>query len=218
MLIDPAYLAVALQRATPPSTSPFRCTYHDAGQLQLPTGELIACDPGWLRFKPFVQRLPSGNYPVTLTITHFDDRSDQRVAFAAIQLRDVAPVRWSLMTLEGQDVSTLKEGQFFGYGVDAGMGCFADHAALRAVAAERDVRDALIDRVDAVMRQHWVSTWSWGNLTQDDANVVLFSSGWGDGAYPTYLAHAADDQPCAVVTDFMVFRPDDLIEFDETAD
>jgi hypothetical protein len=36
------------------------------------------------------------------------------------------------------------------------------------------------------------------------ANVILVSSGWGDGAYPTFVGYAAAGEVSSFVTDFMV--------------
>jgi Protein of unknown function (DUF4241) len=36
------------------------------------------------------------------------------------------------------------------------------------------------------------------------ANVILVSSGWGDGAYPTFIGYAATGEVSSFVTDFMV--------------
>lgn len=36
------------------------------------------------------------------------------------------------------------------------------------------------------------------------ANVVAFSSGFGDGAYPTFVGLGSDGQPAVVITDFGV--------------
>ena len=35
-------------------------------------------------------------------------------------------------------------------------------------------------------------------------NIIAFSSGWGDGMYPSYLALDGSGRPVAVVTDFQV--------------
>jgi uncharacterized protein DUF4241 len=36
------------------------------------------------------------------------------------------------------------------------------------------------------------------------ANILLFTSGWGDGAYPSYWGYAADDALVCLLTDFGV--------------
>ena len=35
-------------------------------------------------------------------------------------------------------------------------------------------------------------------------NIIAFSSGWGDGCYPSYWGYDAADQRVALVTDFGV--------------
>jgi hypothetical protein len=37
-----------------------------------------------------------------------------------------SPVPWEMALRPGEDLAELRRNQFFGYGVDAGMGCFVD--------------------------------------------------------------------------------------------
>ena len=53
----------------------------------------------------------------------------------------------------------------------------------------------------------YVPTWSWTNLILDEAsgaNVIAFSSGYGDGSYPSYWGYDLAGQRVALVTDFGV--------------
>jgi Protein of unknown function (DUF4241) len=97
------------------------------GELVLSTGQVVACDP--LVFpdtKPFHATLPPGRYPVIASVASFVRNNDRRIAYALLQLSEQQPVRWELATLAGQDISSLEEGQRFGYSVDAGIACFMD--------------------------------------------------------------------------------------------
>jgi len=55
---------------------------------------------------------------------------------------------------------------------------------------------------------------SWANLRINDdteANVVAFSSGWGDGGYASYWGYDSANNIACIVTDFMLFNEDESI-------
>jgi hypothetical protein len=59
------------------------------------------------------------------------------------------------------------------------------------------------------MRKTYVPTWSWAHILpsgESDLNLIVFSAGNGDGAYPTYLGLSPAGHEVVVVTDFQVFE------------
>lgn len=172
-------------------------TQHGIGDLHLPTGALVACDPIILyELEPFSLSLPSGSYPVVLSVAEFG--SDQRVAFATIRVKKTAPARWMMMTVDQPSTP-----QRYGYGVDCGTGCFMDRIAadiLKARMKEKEFSDAMI----AEMRKTYRPTWDWINLPLADANLIAFSSGYGDGMYPTIAGLDERFEITVVITDFIV--------------
>lgn len=175
------------------------------GDLTLPTGNLVACDPfvgdGAL---PFSQRVPGGRYPVYLSVAHLPG-GDERVAFATLALRDGVPTRWEPAVTAGQDRSALKEDEFYGYGVDSGTGCFMDQSTAQRfeqLTADWSYVETLLER----MQETYVDTWSYMETEIDPStggNLIAFSSGWGDGHYATYIG-SDDEGPVCIVTDFGV--------------
>ena len=100
---------------------------------------------------------------------------------------------------EGEDPHSLQPGEVFGYGVDAGTGCFVD-----APAAESLEDSEIHDRLTADIERTYRHTWSWANVRvlDDGANVVAFSSGGGDGFYTSWWGLDATGEPLCLVTDF----------------
>jgi hypothetical protein len=152
--------------------------------------------------------VPPGRYPVILSIATFRENGDQRVACAKVRLSEQKSVRWAMATRPGQDLSTLENGHFFGYGVDAGTGCFMDVVAAQAF-SNRKQEDANYGEVivDELLKT-FVNTWSWIDLPLDPAtgaNLIAFSSGFGDGRYASYFGYDRDGQPACLVTDFAIF-------------
>ena len=105
--------------------------YQHIGDLQLPTGQLVACDPLLVRTrrKPFALQLPRGNFPVFVSVESIDEFEFTR--HAIIQFSAGSPVRWEMMTVRGQDPEERSAGQYFGYPVDTGTGCFFDFSMTR---------------------------------------------------------------------------------------
>jgi hypothetical protein len=132
-----------------------------------------------------------------------------------LRLQNINPVRWELATSSYEDVSTLKEGQYFGYLVDSGIGCFMDEAA----------GDVLIEGIELGNFQEYfaallieaMSKSEWVNFIVDEstgANVMAFSSGLGDGIYGTYFGYDEDDDLVCAVTDFNVLGKEAETLFD----
>lgn len=184
---------------------------HAVGDLIVTSGRIVACDPlAMPDTPPFAERVAEGRYPVVLSVAEAAG-GDQRVAFALLRLGERAVARWVNAAPEGKTLSDLKLGRIFAYGVDAGTGCFMDADAAQALQARQKAAIARgeddEELFDALMNTY-VHTWSWANLVVDaasGANVIAFSSGWGDGAYSCYWGYDIEGQRAALVTDFGVF-------------
>lgn len=177
------------------------------GDLVAPTGRIIACDPlTALEPTPFTQRVAPGRYPVVASVAALVN-GDQRVASIMLRLREASVASWEMARLEGQEHVTLEEGEFFGYSVDAGVGCFMDARAASALDAryesDESYDEALIDAMEASR----VDGCEHANVTLDEAsgvNLIMVESGWGDGVYASYWGYDAEGEPVCLVTDFSV--------------
>lgn len=181
---------------------------HPLGDLVLPTGQIVASDPFIADDPPYTRSVAPGRYPVLVNVARID--TDSRVAYAILRFSGQRPVRWEMAVYPEHDPATLGEDEFVRYGVDSGAGCFIDAGAVRML-VERSTMDYgenqdLSDRMAAT----YVHTWSWVNYVLDPdtgANVIAFSSGWGDGGYPSFWGLDETGAPVCLVTDFLVFRP-----------
>ncbi len=181
------------------------------GLLPLPNGTVIAADPlVQPEREAFTRRVEPGDYPVTLY------QAQGRVALAELRFADGTPARWELALVPGQDIASLKAGEVFGYPVDGGLGCFMDPAA-RAAMARRDAQEqkqaGYSNYYDDVLASELKdSNLNWvmhRPLPDDPARVAVFSSGWGDGVYPSYWGLDAAGQPLRLVTDFGIIENGD---------
>lgn len=183
---------------------------HTLGELVVTSGRIVVCDPLVVPdMPPLADLVEPGRYPVDVSVAKLPN-GDQRVAYARLRLSEHPAVRWEMATRQGQTLNALEPGYIFGYPVDSGTGCFMDADTCPALMA-RPIQmghgyvesDELLDTLNSTS----VPTWSWANLLLDDAtsaNVIAFSSGWGDGFYPSYWGYDAASQRVALVTDFGV--------------
>ncbi|MGC4861042.1 DUF4241 domain-containing protein [Micromonospora sp. NRRL B-16802] len=169
---------------------------HQAGELRLTSGRLVAADPSSLEFdaEPFTVSVPAGAYPVSISLATFlDDPGHSRVCAARLDVNDRPTVRWELALRDGQEPIDLGHREFFGFGVDAGMACFVDADARERMKDVWLTLDGLIDP---------------RHRTIDSGAMVVWSSGWGDGAYPTWIGYDATESVTCFVADMLLFPTD----------
>ncbi len=187
------------------AAKPVRFYTVEIGQLVITTGRIAASDPFVEPSPaPFTRAVPKGSFPVTLAIL-ISANQDERVAFARVLLSQQPAVRWELACTEGQRIERLKPSEYFGYGVDSGTGCVMDPAAGQLLAdrmkRETGYCDVIIDGMEKTY-QHTRSWYDCRPSRERSENVMCFSSGEGDGSYPSFFGLAADGHAVALITDF----------------
>lgn len=191
------------------------------GDLNLSTGEIVACDPlvGLWNTKPFLKSIPTGIYPVTASIAKTEESGD-RYAVVKLEFSTKKAAKWELAISDGDDISELKDDEYLGFPVDAGLGCFCDVETQRWYDKwEREFMEKhpngniyddffaaefkknVIDPNDPLDIGDWLNFYL---PNKPDLNVIMFHSGYGDGAYPCYWGIAEDEKICSLVVDFQV--------------
>lgn len=193
-----------------------RVTLHHrhAGDLIVTSGAIVACDPKWIEENtiwPFVTRLLPGRYPVILSIAHFRN-GDQRVAYAVLRVREQSPVRWVVALFPKEAMRNAEDDNALpGYGVDSGEGCFMDADAARVWAPRINTIADADQVIDDDMDRNGSDTAEWANISLEPdvaANLIAFSTGFGDGVYASYFGYDVDDVIVCLVTDFALFWRD----------
>ncbi|RIX83660.1 DUF4241 domain-containing protein [Acidovorax cavernicola] len=192
------------------------------GTLNITSGRIVACDPlVQPQREPFVRSV-SGRGAFPVEVLH----SGGRHALAVLWLRErgdlqASDLRWEAALLDGQSQDELGSDEFYGYPVDAGVGCFMDVDGAKAM-AEREARESanpeyisyFDDVLDAEMGESGrANHYPLGAGSAN--NIVTFSAGWGDGSYPSFWALDAVGAPVALVTDFMTMQGGDARDEDD---
>ncbi|MFD7101164.1 DUF4241 domain-containing protein [Streptomyces xanthophaeus] len=181
------------------------------GDVTLPTGRIVACDPfvylGTGDMEPFSATVDPGRYRAEAAVATLvrpgdpqDARPHTRVAAARLVIRDAPATSWEMAVDEGQDPAVLGEDEFYGYGVDAGTGCFYDACADGSFPGTEDEQGP----VWAAMESADDGPGVFLAEAEDGHTLAGFSSGWGDGCYPTWVGRDAEGRVTCFVTDFLV--------------
>lgn len=180
----------------------------EMGELELPTGEIVVADPLVEPERPgLTRRVTPGRYSVSLY------QAQGRTALALLRIAPGQAVRWELATIPGQDISTLKGDEIFGYPVDAGTGCFMDRTAYPLM-LEREKREIAagatnFNYYDDVLASEYGDYVMHRPLPENPLNIAVFSSGWGDGFYASFWGLDPAGNPLMLLTDFGVLENGD---------
>ncbi|WP_067502990.1 DUF4241 domain-containing protein [Actinoplanes sp. TFC3] len=186
----------------------YRLTMVPAGEVTLPTGRVVACDPlvHTGSAPPFTVAVSPGRYRLRAWVaiaTAGGLEIERRTAALQLVVRDEPAAAWEPARMsDAGPPAVLDEDGFAAYPADSGTGTLADERALAGLARwpyERLESTYLADQsaaapavVDAV--------------TDDDtgANVVAVQTGWHDGGYATFVGRTAGGAVASFVTDFRV--------------
>ena len=171
------------------------------GKLNVKEGKIYACDPISLYIEDvFTTEFPKGQFPVELAIATINN-DDERTGFARIKFAETKPVKWEYALCEGQDVAELEADEIFGYGVDSGTGSFMDESGYREYDDLYKV-DVGLNTITEAMELSYKDTRSWLLWERNGNNVALFTTGYGDGLYASYIGYDSAGNICRLVTDF----------------
>ncbi|WP_322923113.1 DUF4241 domain-containing protein [Paenibacillus campi] len=192
------------------------------GELRVTTGKIVADDPySLIESTPFVQEFPQGSFKVELAIARITDPqstheivADERVAFARIVFSDAPVATWKGAEREFSpevDPNHLDEQARWGFAVDSGTGSYLDARGYYWLAEQQELDDPqlaqdLMDAWETAAMETFRPNRSWlMTELQTGDNMALFSSGFGNGVYHSYIGYAADGSCAQLVTDFNVY-------------
>jgi hypothetical protein len=177
------------------------------GTVQLPTGRVVASDPFFVGdAHAFADPLPPGSHPVDLLLATFPDGASVTAARLAVEGARVAT--WRAAVIEGSASPAGEEP--LGYAVDSGSGSFTSAESALYVGQRYDRFSD--DLLAALQRAGPDAPWTRMALGAPgtpgaELDIAVFPSGYGDGAFGTWLGLDASGQAVAYVTDFGLLGP-----------
>lgn len=193
------------------------------GDVNLPTGKIIIADPFFsMEQHPFTRAVEPDKYPVFIYMAEIDELH-HRIAYAKIKFRPEEPARWVLAItddLTDEELKDLGEDEFYGFPVESGLACFLDEETNTEFTSKID---ALLEKnpesnyYDDVLAEEFRKYSGKNNFSRElgdwndhhpnadsDNNVIMFSSGWGDGYYPAYWGLNDNGDAVELVIDFLI--------------
>lgn len=203
-----------------------RLAVMDIGPCTLPTGRILVRDPlVYLpdrREQPYLVTAPAGTYRTEVCVILPDDGDSPRYAAVRLRFTEARAERWYEALVGNEKLEQLPDDDYFGFSVDAGLGCICD----------RVVRDAFCDFVEAWESKHpsdnfyndyfqsffeesyaahpehqreggdWINWQPPGT----EYRLPVFATGFGDGWYPVYWGYDSAGQLCQLVVQHIDIR------------
>lgn len=193
----------------------------EIGEVNLPTGEILACDPlvELGEAETYLQKTPVGKFPVKICVVLSENYGD-RYACVKVEFNKNKPVVYELaVTGNEEEMDEAKEDEYYGFGVDAGMGCVADKKTQdeyvkywKKLEEEEgtdnpydDIFEELLEESFKKSPKYQRDCGDWANfiIPDSDLNIPIFASGWGDGYYPCYFGYDEKGELCGFYIHFI---------------
>ncbi|ROI03507.1 DUF4241 domain-containing protein [Chryseobacterium sp. G0240] len=177
----------------------------EIGNVSLPSGKVIVRDP--LVYlsgneKPYFIEVPKGDFPVSIAVVKTEDWGD-RYAAVKVEFTKEKPVIYREALIGIENLEGIHEGDFFGFAVDAGLGCITDPEVVSYV--DKFISELTIDNIyddyfaelfaksykENPKNQRDLGDWINWNVPGTDYHIPMFASGFGDGLYPVYFSYDA---------------------------
>ena len=184
------------------------------GEVNLPTGEILACDPlvELGEAKTYIQKTPVGKFPVKICVVPSESYGD-RYACVKVEFNKNKPAVYELaVTGNEKEMDEAGEDEFYGFGVDAGMGCVADKKSQdeyskywKKLEKEEEADNPYDDIFEELLEESFkkfpkyqrdCGDWADFIIPDTDLNIPVFASGWGDGYYPCYFGYDEKGELC----------------------
>lgn len=204
------------------------------GDLNLPTGKIVAADPFFADGQQaFARSVEPDKYPVYIYMAEIDELH-HRVAYVKIKFRPETATKHILALTEDlttEELDELGEEEFFGFPVDSGLAALLDAQTNEQLTNRMDLlleNKPESNYYDEVLAKEFAeysgknqfsrALGDWNDhrpSTDSDNNVIMFASGWGDGYYPAYWGLNDSGDAIELVIDFLL---NDFEEGDENED
>ncbi|MGN7756624.1 DUF4241 domain-containing protein [Chryseobacterium sp. 22532] len=189
----------------------------EIGNVSLPSGKVIVRDP--LVFlnageKPYFVQAPKGDFPVKIAVVKSEEWGG-RYAAVKVEFTKEKPVLYREALIGIENLEDLNEGDYFGFMVDAGLGCITDAEVLpyfdkflTEVNVENIYDDYFAEQFAQSYQEHpqnqrELGDWINWKIPNTEYHIPMFASGFGDGGYPVYFAYDEKGEICGLYIQFI---------------
>ena len=130
--------------------------------------------------------------------------------WARLQIQQKPVAQWEVALLPGQDLQSLGEGEYFGFPVMTGLGCYTDELSA-------DFFKAIQERLQSEMGEELMAYYNnflvnemaanenlyCNHFPSPDSrlNMIVFSAGWDEGTFPSYWGRDENGAVVCLITD-----------------
>ena len=195
----------------------------DIGPCSIPTGEFLVGDPlVYLRDvkqEVYLQKIPTGEFKTEVCVVKASDGDCDRYAAIRLKFNDNKIAYYEEAMVGNEEFDNIQEGDYFGFNVDAGLACICDkklHKLYCDFDRKFDKENPDGNIYDDYFAKLFEESYKdnpkyqrdggdWINWTIPDTNyhLPMFQSGFGDGAYPVYLAYDKDGNVCQLIVELI---------------
>jgi len=172
------------------------------GNLALTSGKIVVGEPYYFfDIEPLDIALKIGTYPVYLAEVIIKKKNlvvDKRNALVKVKLASSPAVTWKYKA---------------SFSVDGGTGGYFDYQNLKEIISNQNFDNF----IDSVMKE-FGTTYTipkpfhekhhlyhqYKNISYKDSNIIIFSAGWGDGVYNSYIGYDSEGNVVEILTDLGV--------------
>lgn len=180
---------------------------HHIGNLDFPRGIVVGCDPALISdARAYITvAVTPGSYPLTL----FTTGEYQRNVLAKLTFSNKTADKW-VHAYTSVDMEEILMGKTVGFPVDTGQACLIDEETRDAFTdfvtdfiksnPDHNLWDALVDNSfrDSETEVECVKA----VIPNTKHSFFIFTSGHGDGTYPTYWGFTDENEVVSLVVDF----------------
>ena len=195
----------------------------DIGPCSIPTGEFLVGDPlvylRDIKQEVYLQKIPTGEFKTEVCVVKASDGDCDRYAAIRLKFNDNKIAYYEEAMVGNEEFDNIQEGDYFGFNVDAGLACICDkklHKLYYDFDRKFDKENPDGNIYDDYFAKLFEKSYKdnpkyqrdggdWINWTIPDTNyhLPMFQSGFGDGAYPVYLAYDKDGNVCQLIVELI---------------
>ncbi len=193
------------------------------GICDLPSGNVLVRDP--LVYladrdeRPYFLKAPAGRYETEVCVIKPAEGDCARYAAVRLRFNEKRPVQFYEALVGNENLDTQEDDGFYGFCVDAGMGCICDEVVHRIYCDWNDLwceehpddnpyDDYFSDLFDENYQLHPEyqregGDWLNWQVPGTEYHIPMFQTGFGDGVYPVYWGVDENGEICQLVVHFI---------------